>query len=372
MKKVLAISLVLLMTLSMLVACGGGKGGDGQLNGGLGGSNSSAPTGDDSNIFDNPFGNESTVVDNSTATDGDNSIIGTWVAEDDGMVMEYTFNAGGKGVATAMGVTVDLTWSTSGNRITLSMTYMGETETESGTYTLTGDKLILVNDEGRVLDLTKKSAYVGGEDTPADSKVDDSVVGGDTDSSLVDTWVLVDEDGMEMEYSFEADGTGTISAMGIELDMVWSTEGDFITIEITYMGETETEGGTYKVQGNKLYITTDGETVTLTRKGASSDTPDTPDTPDVGGDVDSSLIGSWVAEEDGVEMVFTFGADNKGSLSAMGMSMDMTWYVSGGKLYATVSFMGETEEMFEGADYVVTANTLSITVDGETVVFDKK
>lgn len=88
-----------------------------------------------------------------------------------------------------------------------------------------------------------------------------------------------------------------------------------------------------------------------------------------GGD---SLIGTWEGEQDGVSMTITFEKDGKGSISSAGMTMDMTWSASDGKLNASMSFMGMSEEMFKDAEYKLNGNKLTITVEGESVEFTKK
>ena len=83
----------------------------------------------------------------------------------------------------------------------------------------------------------------------------------------------------------------------------------------------------------------------------------------------NSIIGSWQASVVGVSMKLTFEEDGKGSITTMGVTADMTWSVDGDKLTAAMSVMGITEEVFEGAVYSVDGDELSITADGETVVF---
>lgn len=85
-----------------------------------------------------------------------------------------------------------------------------------------------------------------------------------------------------------------------------------------------------------------------------------------------SIIGTWTATQEGVTMEMTFENGGKGKVSTMGMSMDMEWSAEGNKLTASMSVMGQTQEMFKDAEFAVKGNELSITADGETVVFTKK
>ncbi len=86
----------------------------------------------------------------------------------------------------------------------------------------------------------------------------------------------------------------------------------------------------------------------------------------------SSVVGSWVLEEDGMSMVLTFEEGGKGSADVLGVKADLTWSEKDGKLTAAMSFMGNTDELFKDAPYTVDGNKLSITADGETVVLTKK
>lgn len=88
-----------------------------------------------------------------------------------------------------------------------------------------------------------------------------------------------------------------------------------------------------------------------------------------GGD---SIIGSWTFTEDGVTTTITFEEDGKGKIEAAGISMDMTWSEKDGKLTASMSFMGETEEMLKDAEYTIDGDSLTITSEGEPVTLTKK
>lgn len=87
-----------------------------------------------------------------------------------------------------------------------------------------------------------------------------------------------------------------------------------------------------------------------------------------GGD---SIIGKWKAEEDGVEMVYTFEKDGKATVSMMGIDVEATWEEKDGKLTMSMTMLGETETLFEGAEYKVDGDKLSITYEGETLELTK-
>ncbi|MBR2300363.1 MAG: hypothetical protein IKA41_00190 [Bacteroidaceae bacterium] len=87
-----------------------------------------------------------------------------------------------------------------------------------------------------------------------------------------------------------------------------------------------------------------------------------------GGD---SIIGTWETTEDGVTMAITFEEGGKGKITTEGITMDMTWSEKGGKLTASVSLMGMSEELFKGAEYKVDGDKLTITSEGKPVTFTK-
>lgn len=82
---------------------------------------------------------------------GGDSIVGTWEAEMDGVTMTYTFEDGGKGKLSAEGISLDMEWSVSGDKLTWEV--MGEKEEQP--YKLDGDKLIIGEGDEQVT-FTKK------------------------------------------------------------------------------------------------------------------------------------------------------------------------------------------------------------------------
>ncbi len=89
------------------------------------------------------------------------------------------------------------------------------------------------------------------------------------EKGLVGTWeVSADIDGQEISagYTFESNGDCSVNAMGITMDGTYKTDGDKITITVSFMGVETSQEGTYKVDGDTLTLTIDGETGTLKRK----------------------------------------------------------------------------------------------------------
>ena len=95
-------------------------------------------------------------------------------------------------------------------------------------------------------------------------------------ASIVGTWkVNLDEmegaeDAEDMEdagisfnldilYTFEDDGTGSVTALGMTVDFEYAIEGNKLSLTMTVDGETETESGTFKLEGDKLTLYTEGD-----------------------------------------------------------------------------------------------------------------
>ena len=85
------------------------------------------------------------------------------------------------------------------------------------------------------------------------------------DSGIVGTWSVA-QDGIEVTYTFNSDGTGSMTVLGIPVDMKYTTSGDTLKITVSFFGQEDTQEMTYKVDGNKLTLTDDGESVVLTKK----------------------------------------------------------------------------------------------------------
>lgn len=186
---------------------------------------------------------------------------------------------------------------------------------------------------------------------------------------LQGSW-YAEPDGVEMTFTFNGDGTGSVETMGMTMDTTYTVSGNTISLTMSFMGESETTEFEYSVSGNELSLTTDGETQVFTKKGTASK-PST-NSGSVGGSVSSSdpLKGSWSAEQDGVEMTFTFNGDGTGSVETMGVSMDTTYTISGNTVELTMSFMGESET--QELEYSINGNELTLTDGVDPIVFTKK
>lgn len=84
-------------------------------------------------------------------------------------------------------------------------------------------------------------------------------------SDIVGEWTM-EENGITTTYKFEDDGKGSVGASGFTMDFEYETDGDEITLKISFMGATEESKGTFEIDGDTLKLTIDGETQELTRK----------------------------------------------------------------------------------------------------------
>ncbi len=90
------------------------------------------------------------------------------------------------------------------------------------------------------------------------------------------------------------------------------------------------------------------------------------------GSSSKGIVGTWTATEDGQTVDMTFKADGKLSMTMMGVNVEGTYTAKDGKLSATVSLMGQTQEIFEDVEYKVDGDKLAITVDGDTQILNRK
>jgi len=87
--------------------------------------------------------------------------------------------------------------------------------------------------------------------------------GSNGNNSIVGSWA-VEESGIEMVYTFEKDGKCAMSAFGVTLDGEYSLEDDQLILQMN--GEPEPSIFGYKVDGKKLTLSMDDESLVLTKK----------------------------------------------------------------------------------------------------------
>lgn len=83
------------------------------------------------------------------------SIVGTWEATEDGVTLTYEFQDGGKGKVSVSGMSMDITWKTDGDKLTVTMELLGEKSEDEYTYSVKGSELTLTQD-GESATLKKK------------------------------------------------------------------------------------------------------------------------------------------------------------------------------------------------------------------------
>ena len=83
------------------------------------------------------------------------SIEGTWSIEEDGIKGSWTFEDDGKGEMSIGGMSVDFTYETDGDELTITTELMGEKSEDTYTYEIDGDTLTLKNDDEKI-ELTKE------------------------------------------------------------------------------------------------------------------------------------------------------------------------------------------------------------------------
>ncbi len=214
------------------------------------------------------------------------------------------------------------------------------------------------------------SEEIESSESEADSAISEDVaLGGD--DAILGAWEAT-EDEVTLIFVFEEDGKGKLETMGITMDMIWSAADGKLNASITFMGETEEmlKDADYSLDGDSLSITMEGETVVFTRSNGIIEDSDTEISIALGGD--DAIVGTWEATEEGVTVAFTFNADGTGKAETMGVEMDITWSAADGKLSASMSFMGTSEEMLADAEYSVDGDSLTIDDGMDVVVLTKK
>lgn len=86
-------------------------------------------------------------------------------------------------------------------------------------------------------------------------------------NSIEGTWTATEE-GVTMTMTFEDDGTGSMSTLGMTYDITWSTDGDKLTVSMSVMGMTQEvfTDAEYAVDGDELTITVAGESTVFTKE----------------------------------------------------------------------------------------------------------
>ena len=79
---------------------------------------------------------------------GGDDLIGTWTYTEDGQTASFIFEDDNSGTMGAMGINMPMTWERDGDKLTITMSFLGQSSTETFTIKkLEGDTLILSNGE---------------------------------------------------------------------------------------------------------------------------------------------------------------------------------------------------------------------------------
>ena len=103
----------------------------------------------------------SVVLLSLLASCGGNPLVGTWVEinpQGNETGSELVLANDGTGSVTDEGLSGSVKWSVNGNRIFLTVSMCGVSDTTECTYTLDGDKLTLVDTEGETMIYRRKSS----------------------------------------------------------------------------------------------------------------------------------------------------------------------------------------------------------------------
>ena len=192
---------------------------------------------------------------------GDDALLGAWEVTEDEITMILTFEEEGKGTMETLGMTMDMTWSAADGKLTASLSVMGETSEmlKDADYSLDGDSLSITM-EGETVVFTRSNGV--SEDSDTEISI---ALGGD--DAIVGTWEATEE-GVTVAFTFNADGTGTMESMGVEMDMTWSAADGKLTAYMSFMGTSEEmlADAEYSVDGDSLTIDDGMDVVVLTKK----------------------------------------------------------------------------------------------------------
>lgn len=254
---------------------------------------------------------------------------------------------------------------TSGDTSTDSETSGDTSEDSADSATDSSEGNTSVDDADSSSPISEDSDASTGESSPEDSTahesgdVDGSSASDDKGDELLGTWSMV-SDGEEMALTFGADGIGKLTALGMSVDAFWYITDGKLSVETVYMGETDLllENVQFEVKDDKLYLTDEEGTVALDKK---EDLPEDDSTMETG-DIDDALVGKWLSTEEGDGMDLTFMADGKGIITTLGVDLDMAWFAEDGRLTVYMVFDGSGEVLYNDEPYSISDDGSILTV----------
>ena len=166
-------------------------------------------------------------------------------------------------------------------------------------------------------------------------------------AELIGTWESQESAGTY--YTFNEDGTGSLSGDGYSLSFSF-TDKDGV-IAITYTGSTTAQNEKYTIKDDILTLENELLDGAITyKKTEKKPTEATENNTDNG----SKLVGSWESADNG--SVYTFKANGAGTLTLQAATVEFTYTDDGSKLELTFANTAPKK-----AAYTLEGDTLTIT-----------
>lgn len=96
-----------------------------------------------------------------------------------------------------------------------------------------------------------------------------SLVACGSNSEFVGTWECTTEangQSITTRYEFKSNGDCVMSVAGLTIECEYETDGDKLIFSIEVLGVETTEEWTYKIDGNTMTLTKDGQSTVLKKK----------------------------------------------------------------------------------------------------------
>ena len=175
------------------------------------------------------------------------------------------------------------------------------------------------------------------------------------DSEILGSWYRVEGEYLNV-VEFKEDFTLLESYGEGEESFVYHTYGDgTFYLEFAF-------GYTYEVDGDSLVITFEDDTFVVYKRVVG----------DVLESLDFTVVGCWFASDEAIgDVCFVFAPDGSGYAEMFGYRFDISYMLSEGNgINITMLGEGVSEELLDGV-YELNGTELTITVDGDPMVFTK-
>lgn len=258
--------------------------------------------------------------DNSSEqpSETDASVVGTWYAEG----YSFVFREDNTGLYCVDGQFIQIGWTVTGDRLTVIADGSDASLPVNEKYTLSDDGAKLT-----IGSTVLSSTHV------TEQKPDDN-------AEIVGTWYCYGMYGEEIT-TFNSDGTGSITTLGVAMDMTWTITNGVLKMNLD-MGDvlsTAVVVDSFKIEGDKLTIVSEGveEVFTKTRK-------------ELGGN--AALCGTWIEQnapldeygDPDYKYSIEFSSDGTGiyTLTEDYSSVYFIWQEKNGKIIMDVYELDET------------------------------